>query len=224
VSERAVAVVPAEMPLDRAALLGCAVLTGMGTVFNAAKVTPGQTVAVIGCGGVGLNAIQAARFAGAARIIAVDRLAAKLERATLFGATDLVDATVTDPVQAIRELTAGGVDHALEIVGRPETITQAFEMLATRGMATVVGVPKLDDQVTLRAMDLLSERRLQGAQMGASRFRLDIEWIARMYLDGRILLDELISERVGLEDVNDCLASMEETSGARSVIVLDGAT
>jgi S-(hydroxymethyl)glutathione dehydrogenase/alcohol dehydrogenase len=222
VSERAVAVVPPEMPLDRAALLGCAVVTGMGTVFNAAKVGPGQTVAVIGCGGVGLNAIQAARFAGAATIVAVDRLASKLERARVFGATHVVDASATDPVAAVRELTGGGVDHAVEVVGRPATITQAFEMLATRGTATVVGVPKLDDMVTLRAMDLLSERRLQGAQMGSSRFRLDLEWMARMYLDGRILLDELISERVALGDVNKCLADMDGSSGARSVIVLDG--
>ena len=220
VSERAVAVVSDEIPLDRAALLGCAVVTGMGTVFNAAKVKPGQTVAVIGCGGVGLNAIQAARFAGAATIIAVDRLASKLERATLFGATDVVDAAVTDPVEAVRDLTGGGVDHALEVVGRPATITQAFEMLAVRGTATVIGVPKTDDRLTVRAMDLLSERRLQGAQMGASRFRLDLEWMARMYLDGRILLDELISERVGLTDVNDCLANMDASTGARSVIVL----
>jgi S-(hydroxymethyl)glutathione dehydrogenase/alcohol dehydrogenase len=222
VSERAVAVVPPEMPMDRAALLGCAVVSGMGTVFNAAQVRPGQTVAVIGCGGVGLNAIQAARFAGAAKIIAVDRLAAKLARARVFGATDVIDAAVDDPVAAVRELTGGGVDHALEVVGRPATITQAFEMLAVRGMATVVGVPKLDDQVTLRAMDLLSERRLQGVQMGASRFRLDLEWIARMYLDGRLLLDELISQRVGLEDVNDCLTGMDASTGARSVIVMQG--
>lgn len=219
VSERAVAVVPAEMPLDRAALLGCAVVTGMGTVFNAARVKPGQTVAVIGCGGVGLNAIQAARFAGATTIVAVDRLASKLERAKVFGATNVVDATSADPVEAVRDLTGGGVDHALEVVGRPGTITQAFEMLASRGTATVVGVPRPDDRVTLRAMDLLAERRLQGAQMGSSRFRLDMEWMARMYLDGRILLDELISERVGLDDVNDCLANMDASAGARSVIV-----
>lgn len=219
VSEQAVAVVPDAMPLDRAALLGCAVVTGMGTVFNAARVRPGQSVAVIGCGGVGLNAIQAARFAGARKIIAIDRLASKLERASRFGATHTIDAGAGDPIAAVRDITGGGVDHAIEAVGRPATITQAFEMLAVRGTATVIGVPAVGDQVTISAMDLLSERRLQGAQMGSSRFPLDLEWIAQMYLDGRLLLDELISSRITLDEIDDQLLGMDASSGARSIVV-----
>ncbi len=221
VHERAVAAIPAEMPLDRASVLGCAVVTGMGSVLNTAQVRPGQTVAVIGCGGVGLNVLQAARFSGAATIVAVDRAAAKLDRAKLFGATHLVDAGSVDAVEAVREITGGGVDHAFEVVGRPETIEQAFAMLRIRGAATVVGVAKPADRVSIGALDLLSEKTLRGAQMGSSRFRLDVDLFARMYLDGRILLDELISRHIALDDVNDALQSMDDFTGARSVITVD---
>jgi S-(hydroxymethyl)glutathione dehydrogenase/alcohol dehydrogenase len=218
VNERAVAAIPAAMPLDRAAVLGCAVVTGMGSVINTARVRPGQTVAVIGCGGVGLNVVQAARLSGAARIIAVDRLQAKLERAKTFGATDLVDASSGDPVEAVRDLTDGGVEHAFEVVGRPATVEQAFAMLRTRGTATVVGVGRPGQTAAIGVLDLLSERRLQGAQMGSSRFRTDVALFAQMYLDGRILLDELISQHIALDDVNDALTGLDDFTGARSVI------
>lgn len=221
VHERAVAAIPADMPLDRASVLGCAVVTGMGSVFNTAHVTPGQTVAVIGCGGVGLNVVQAARFSGAATIVAVDRIGAKLDRAKLFGATHLVDAGEVDAVEAVRELTGGGVDHAFEVVGRPATIEQAFAMLRIRGTATVVGVARPTDRVSIGALDLLAEKKLQGAQMGSSRFRLDVDLFARMYLDGRIMLDELISRHIPLAGVNEALQAMDESTGARSVITFD---
>src|SRR5262249_24550326 len=145
-----------------AALLGCAVLTGMGAVRHRARVTPGDTVAVVGCGGVGLNVVQAARFAGADRIIAVDVRADKLALAKRFGATDLVDAASQDPVEAVRELTGGGVDHALEVVGKPATIEQAFAMTRIRGTTTVVGVAGPGAMLAIPADELLlSEKRLQ---------------------------------------------------------------
>src|SRR5690606_17464284 len=164
VHESAVVKLPEEMPLDRAALLGCSVITGVGAVRNAAKVQVGQTVAVIGCGGVGLNVVQGARIAGAAQIIAIDRIPDKLDLARQFGATHTVDAGTTDPVEAVRELTGGGVDHAIEVVGVAATMEQAFQMLDTQGTATVVGVARPDVQVRVPATDLLLEKRLQGSK------------------------------------------------------------
>ena len=222
VSERAAVRIPDDLPLDKAALLGCAVVTGMGAVLNTARVRPGETVAVIGCGGVGLNAVQAARFAGAARIIAVDKLVSKLGRATEFGATDIVDAGAVDPVDAVVELTRGGVDHAFEVVGRPATVEQAFAMLRTGGTATVVGVPRPEDRISIPPMQLLFEKRLQGTQMGSTRFRLDVPLYARLYLDGRIKLDELATRVITLEDVDRALDGLDDYEGARSIVRFPG--
>lgn len=218
VHERTVVRLPDEMPLDRAALLGCAGITGLGAVRRAAKVRFGQTVAVIGCGGVGLNVIQGARLAGASRIIAIDRLPAKLEIAKRFGATDTVDASAVDPVEAVRELTKGGVDHAIEVVGVAATIEQAFRMLGTMGTATVVGVARPEVQVRIPATDLLLEKRLQGTKMGGTRFREDIPLYCRLYLDGRLMLDELLSDVIPLEDVNQALGRLDNPLIARTVI------
>jgi S-(hydroxymethyl)glutathione dehydrogenase/alcohol dehydrogenase len=222
VHERAAVRIPDEMPLDRAALLGCAVMTGMGSVLHTAAVRAGQTVVVIGCGGVGLNVVQGARFAGAERIIAIDRIPAKLERARHFGATDVVDASAGDPVQAVLELTSGGVDHAFEVVGRPATIEQAFAMTRTLGTTTVVGVARIEDRVSIPPLELMREKRLQGTNMGSSRFRSDVPLYARLYLDGRIMLDELISAEIRLEDVNDALSGMETSTGARELVRFSG--
>jgi S-(hydroxymethyl)glutathione dehydrogenase/alcohol dehydrogenase len=218
VYERALARIPDEMPLDRAALLGCAVVTGVGAVRHRAEVSPGETVAVIGCGGVGLNAIQGARLAGARQIIAVDLLPAKLERARLFGATDVVDASASDPVEAVRELTRGGVDHALEVVGRAATIRQAFDMTRTYGTTTVVGVTRPGETVTLPADAFMLEKRIQGSKLGSSRFRLDIPLYCELYLAGRLELDALLSETIELGDVNRALEALDGSDAARSVI------
>jgi S-(hydroxymethyl)glutathione dehydrogenase/alcohol dehydrogenase len=218
VSERAVAAVPDDLPLDRAALLGCAVVTGMGAVLYTAAVRAGQRVAVIGCGGVGLNVVQAARLAGARSIVAVDIDAAKLARARHFGATDVVDASAADPVDRVRALTGGGVDHAFEVVGGSGTIEAAFAMLRPRGTATVLGVAHPDARVGIGALALLDERRLQGSQLGSTSFRHDVALFAELYLQGRILLDELISERIALADVNEAMASMDDSSGARQLV------
>ena len=219
VHERAVTTIPPEMPLDRAALLGCAVLTGIGAVRHRAQVAVGQSVAVIGCGGVGLNAIQGARMSGAARIVAVDLSPAKLKRAQTFGATDVVDASDGDPVEAVRELTRGGVDHALEVVGSAATIQQAFAMTRTYGITTVIGVTRPEEAISVPAYELMQEKRLQGSRLGSSAFRLDIPLYCRLYLDGRLMLDELISDTITLPDVNAALTALDGSGAARSVIV-----
>lgn len=220
VHHSAVARIPDEMPFDRAALLGCAVVTGIGAVRHTADVESGQTVAVIGCGGVGLNVIQGARLVGASRIIAIDRLEAKLHKARTFGATDVIDANSVDAVAAVRELT-GGVDHVFDVVGNPTTMQQGFAMLDTAGMLTMVGVPHPGMTVELPLVDFLLEKRVQGTKMGSTRFRLDIPLYSQMYLDGRILLDELISERIPLESVNHALSGLDNPVGARAVIVVE---
>jgi S-(hydroxymethyl)glutathione dehydrogenase/alcohol dehydrogenase len=218
VHERTLVRLPDEMPLDKASLLGCAGITGLGAVRHAAGVQAGDTVAVIGCGGVGLNAIQGARLCGASRIIAIDRLPQKLELAKVFGATDVVDASEVEPVQAVLELTGGGVDHALEVVGIEATIEQAFAMLDTMGTATVVGVARPEMQVRIPAVQLLLEKRLQGTKMGSTRFRLDVPLYCQMYMDGRLLLDELLSETMPLSGVNEALDRLDNPTGARTVL------
>ncbi|WP_198020102.1 zinc-binding dehydrogenase [Nocardioides sp. J54] len=213
-----VAVVPEKMPLDKAALLGCAVITGLGAVRHSAAVRFGDTVAVVGCGGVGLSAVQGAVLAGASRIIAVDRMPEKLEVARKLGATDTIDAGATDPVAAVKELT-GGVDHAIEAVGIPATIAQAFAMLRTRGTATVVGLARPGDTVSLPTMDLLSEKRLQGSRLGGTRARVDIPLYAEMYLNGRLDLDVLQGATVDLAGLPAALDGLDHSPAARTVVV-----
>src|SRR5262245_21373760 len=149
-----------DMPLDKAALIGCGVTTGVGAVINTARVRPGETVAVIGCGGIGLNAIQAAAIVGAGRVIAVDRVASKLALARTFGATDVVDASATDPVMAVLELSAGGVDHAFEAIGLSVAAQQAFGMLRKGGTATVIGMIPFGEKVAIDGFQLLMEKKL----------------------------------------------------------------
>jgi S-(hydroxymethyl)glutathione dehydrogenase/alcohol dehydrogenase len=218
VHERTLVRLPDGMPLDKASLLGCAGITGLGAVRHTAAVRAGQTVAVIGCGGVGLNAIQGARLVGASRIIAVDRLPQKLELAQRFGATDIVNASEVDPVTAVVELTRGGVDHAIEVVGIESTIEQAFAMLDTMGTATVVGVARPEMRVRIPAVELLLEKKLQGTKMGSTRPRIDIPLYCQMYLQGQLLLDELLTETVPLSQVNAALAGLDNPTGARTVL------
>jgi S-(hydroxymethyl)glutathione dehydrogenase/alcohol dehydrogenase len=222
VHRNALVAVSADLPLDRAALLGCAVLTGVGSVFNGARVRPGETVAVIGCGGIGLNIVQGARLAGAERIVAVDRQAAKLDLARTFGATDVVDASSTDAVAEVVERTAGGVDHAFEAVGLATTIAQAFDMARPGRTAYVVGVPAADATIEIPGGPLVFRSKgLRGLIMGASRFKDDIPMLARLYEQGRLLLDELIAERIDLDDVNGGYDTLRTGTAARSVVTFD---
>jgi S-(hydroxymethyl)glutathione dehydrogenase/alcohol dehydrogenase len=209
-----------DMPLDRAALIGCGVITGVGCVFHTAKVQPGETVAVIGCGGIGLNAVQGAVLAGASRVIAVDLLAAKLERAKQFGATDLVDGSTGDPIAQVKELTGGGVDHAIEAIGAKVAAEQAFAMIKRGGLATVIGMIPQGTKIELPGPELLS-KRIQGSTMGSNRFRIDMPRIIDFYLQGRLKLDELVSARLPLEKVNDAFAAMKAGEVARSVLVFE---
>jgi len=221
IHEHACVRIDPEMPLDRAAVIGCAVTTGAGAVFNACKLVPGETVAVIGCGGVGLAAINAAKIAGAGRIIACDPVPAKRELAKVLGATDAVDALADDAAQQVIELTKGGVDHAIEAVGRPASAELACKVLRRGGTATILGMMPLDCKVGLGALDLLSGKKLQGAIMGNNRFPVDLPRLVDFYMRGLLDLDTIIAERIPLSAVNEGFEKMKQADAARSVIVFE---
>ncbi|MBI4636317.1 MAG: Zn-dependent alcohol dehydrogenase [Candidatus Rokubacteria bacterium] len=220
VPERAALKIPEDFPLDRAALLGCAVITGVGAAVNAARVRPGSSVAIFGAGGVGLNVIQGARIAGAEKIIAVDIVPAKLAFATEFGATHVIDARGADPVAAIRALTGGrGVDYAFEVIGLPATMRQAYDTLAKRGMAVVVGVAPMTAEVSVPVMSLVYEERvLTGSVYGSSRPRIDIPKLIDLYRAGKLRLDELLTRRYPFGEINEAYAALERGEVARSVV------
>jgi S-(hydroxymethyl)glutathione dehydrogenase / alcohol dehydrogenase len=221
VHENFLAKIRPDMPLDKAALIGCGVTTGVGAVLNTAKVQAGDMVAVIGCGGIGLNAIQAAALAGAARIIAIDRIPSKRDLALAFGATDVIDAANVDPVLAVIELTGGGVDHAFEAIGLAATAQQAYNMLAKGGTATVIGMVPFGEQVAIDGFQLLLEKRLQGSNMGSNRFRVDMPQYVDWYLDGRLKLDELVSAVMPVEKINDGFAALKAGEVARQLVTFD---
>jgi S-(hydroxymethyl)glutathione dehydrogenase/alcohol dehydrogenase len=211
-----------DMPFDRACLIACGVSTGFGAVTNSAKVRAGESVAVIGCGGVGLSAINGALVTGAGRIIAIDRLAVKLEMAKLFGATDVIDASSGNVLEQVLALTGGrGVDHAIEAIGRKETIENAFSIIGKGGLATIVGVARVDTRIELPALAFLREKRIQGSMMGGVRLAIDIPHYVDLYMKGRLKLDELISQRLSLRDINKGFEDMRKGHVARSVIMLD---
>jgi S-(hydroxymethyl)glutathione dehydrogenase/alcohol dehydrogenase len=219
VHENALVKIRPDMPLDRAALIGCGVTTGLGAALNTAKVRPGQTAAVIGCGGVGLSIIQGCRLAGAARIIAIDTADWKLDLARQLGATDAVSAS-GNPVAAVVEMTAGGVDYAFEAIGLPATVRQAVRMTRKGGTTVLVGVVPMGVDVALPGADIvLREKSILGCMMGSNRFRLDMPRYVDLYLQGRLKLDEMISARLPLGQVNDALEALRQGTAARSVLV-----
>lgn len=223
VHRNAIVAVPRELPLDRAALLGCAVVTGVGSVVNGAHVEPGSSVAVIGCGGIGLNVVQGAALAGAERIIAIDLQKKKLDLARVFGATDVIDASSGDPVAQVQELMKGGVDYAFEAIGLAKTAEQAFAMIRPGRTAYLVGVPPLGASIQLPGtLMLMQAKGLQGLFMGSNRFKRDIPMLASLYLRGKLKLDELIAERITLDEVNAGYAKMRTGEQARSVIMFGG--
>ncbi len=221
VHEHAIVKIREDMPLDRAALIGCGVTTGVGAVIHTAAVEPGSTVAVIGCGGVGLSAINGAAIAGAARIIAVDMVDKKLELARKFGATDIVNASNGDAVGEVQEMTGGGVHYSFEAIGLKQTAEQAFKMLGFGGTATIIGMIPMGVNVELHGPEFLMERKMQGSNMGSNRFRVDMPRFIDFYLQGRLHLDDLISGRIKLADVNDGLAALETGEVARNVIMFN---
>jgi S-(hydroxymethyl)glutathione dehydrogenase/alcohol dehydrogenase len=221
VHSRGVVKTPEGMPLDLAALLGCAVLTGVGAAVNRAAIRPGQSVAVIGCGGVGLNVIQGARIAGAGRIVAVDINPAKLELAKVFGATDVV-AGGEDAVAEVQALTRGGVDYAFEVIGLKETVRQGFMMLRKGGAIVLVGVPKGGTELSFPATPFFrNEVRVISTLMGSSPLTEFIPKLAAFYMDGKLKLDPLVSQRIALKDINRGYDQLAAGEVARSLITFD---
>lgn len=217
VHEHAVVKISKDMPLDRAALIGCGVTTGLGAVFRTAKVEPGSSVAVFGCGGIGLAAIQGARIAGANKIVAVDLVDSKLELAKELGATHAVNGA-DDAIRRIREITSGGVHYSFEAVGLKVTAEQAFKVLRNGGRATVIGMIPVGTMVEIHGPELLYEKTLTGSNMGSNQFPTDMPRFVDMYLDGRLKLDEMLSRHITLDEINDGFTEMKTGETARSVI------
>lgn len=214
--ERSAVPVPVEMPLEVAALLGCAVLTGVGAVRNCAGVEPGQRVAVLGCGGVGLSSVQAARMAGAGAIVAIDRRPEVLDLARRLGATLVVNAAEVDAVEVVRN-ELGGVDHVIECVGAAAALRQAWDMLDVRGTVTAVGFAP-GQEIRLPLEDLLLEKRLQGSKLGSADPMVEIPAYCAEYLRGEMRLDEMVSNTISLDDLDDALALLDVGVHGRSVV------
>ncbi|MCF8469879.1 MAG: Zn-dependent alcohol dehydrogenase [Parvibaculum sp.] len=221
IHEHACVAVRKDMPLDRAALIGCAVTTGVGAVIHTSNVRPGETVAVIGCGGVGLSCINGAAIAGAGRIIAVDTQGSKLNLAKTFGATDVVNAKDGDPVKQVMDLTNGGVHHSFEAIGLKATAEQAFRMLGRGGTANIIGMIPVGVNIELHGADFLGEKRIQGSVMGSNRFPVDMPRFVDFYMAGKLKLDEMISRRIKLDEVNEAFDELKRGELARSVIMFD---
>ncbi len=221
VHERAVVKIPDEIPLDRAALVGCAVTTGVGAALNTAQVAPGSSVAVFGCGGVGTSVIQGARLAGARQIIAIDLLEAKLENARHFGATHTILSSDESVVREIKKLSNGGVDYAFDAVGVPELAASCLYALAPRGLAVIVGAIPQGMTLELQPGHFYVEKRLTGSLMGSSTFHIDAPHFLDLYLQGKLDLDTMIDARLPLTEINDAMATLEAGTVTRSVITFD---
>ena len=209
-----------DMPFDKASLIGCGVTTGVGAVLKTASIEAGSTVCVVGAGGIGLSAIQGARIGGASRIIAVDLSTPKLETAQVCGATDVINAAeVDDVVGAVRELTSGGVDYAFEAIGRKETVEQVWSMSRIGGTSVVIGMMPFGQKVEIPGYEIfMQEKTLKGSMMGSNAFRVDMPRYVDMYLDGRLLLDEMISHHLSLEEINEGYQLMRDGASNRAVI------
>lgn len=218
VHEHALVRIDPEIPLDRAALVGCGVMTGVGAVMNTARIPAGSVVAVIGCGGVGLAAVNGAALAGASRIIALDTLPEKLDLAKELGATDGVLVGNEDPVQQVKDMTGGGVEYSFECLGLKKTAEQAFAMLRPGGTATIVGMVPFGVKIELHGYDFLKERRIQGSSMGSNRFRTDMPRLLTLWQQGRLKLDHLISRRIGLEEINEGFERLKGGKVVRQLI------
>jgi S-(hydroxymethyl)glutathione dehydrogenase/alcohol dehydrogenase len=224
VAETQAVVIDPEVPLSAACLIGCAVVTGAGAVLNRAKVQPGQTVAVIGAGGIGQSAIQAARIAAAGRIVAIDANPGKEAVARQFGATDFVDAgAVDDPVAAVKDLgLPGGVDHVFECVGHPALIRQGVALLDWGGTLTLLGVPKLGTEASFVVNDLYNDKSILGCRYGATRPHHDIPLLVSFYKDGRLLLDEMVSQVYPLDQITRALDDLHHGKLNRGVLAVPG--
>jgi len=223
VSEQSVIPVRKDIPLEKVALFGCAVLTGIGSVINRGQVKAGRNVAVFGCGGVGLNVIQGARLVGANQVIAVDIAQSKLHMSKTFGATDTVNSSVEDPVESIRKITGGrGVDYAFEVSGNTQVMTQAFQATRKGGDTIVISITSPEDRLTIPSSILVDEQRqLKGSFMGSVIPRRDIPMLIDMYIEGRIKLDELISRYIQLDEINEGVEALASGDVARQIIIME---
>ena len=223
-SESGVVKIPNEMPMAEAALVGCAVMTGVGAALYTAQVPGGAITAVIGCGGIGLNIIQGCRLAGASQIIAIDMMPYKLELARKFGATHTINSKDVDPVKAVKELTGKlGAEYAFEVIGRPDTARQALDMVRAGGTAVVVGVMGAGEINVPGSAFSLSEKKLIGCMFGSARFREHMPKLVDLFLQGRLNLSELVTERMPLADVNRAFQLMRDGKVARSVLEISPA-
>src|SRR5216684_2318656 len=219
IHENQLAVVPKKLPFAQAALLGCGVVTGAGSVLNTANVSAGDTVVVFGAGGVGLNAVSGARIAGASRIVVIDLQAKRLDEARRFGATDLIDSTKTKPVEAVRDLLPEGADHVFDFVGLKAVAEQGLTMLGVGGGLYLVGVARPDVEIGLNIVSAIDrQKRVQGVNFDSTNAKRDIPMYAELYLQGRMNLDDLVSKTIALRDVNDGYVALKEGSLNRVVV------
>jgi NDMA-dependent alcohol dehydrogenase len=212
---------PSPVPMDKAAMIGCCVPTGVGAALFSANVQPGSTVAVVGCGGVGLNVIMGAKLVNAAKIIAVDIRESQLEFAMKFGATHSVNASDRDPVAQVKELTGGlGADYTFEVFGSADTIKASYEMCRKSGTVTVVGIAPFGVEAPINAVDLVrNEKTIRGTYYGSARSLVDMPKLAEMYLSGKLNLDDLVVRHYSLDQVNDAYADLDRGEVGRGAIV-----
>ena len=221
VDESQVVAFPKDVPLESASLLACGVITGLGAVVNTAKVPAGSSVAVIGTGGVGLNSVQGAALSGAQPIIALDLADDKLAAAKTFGASDTVNPSTGDPVEAVKALTNGrGADFVFVTVGSVKAIEQGLTLLRNAGTLVVVGMPAAGALASFEPLDFADRgQRILGSKMGSTRLRVDVPRLVAHYRQGRLKLDELITERYPLDRINDAIAAVNRGEALRNVIV-----
>jgi NDMA-dependent alcohol dehydrogenase len=221
VPEQGVVPIAKDVPMEVAALVGCAVMTGVGAVMNTARVTPGAAVLVIGAGGVGLNCVMGAALVGAHPIIVADLLDTKLETAMDFGATHTVNAGTYDLVQGVRDLTKGeGVDFSFEAIGNPKAMAQAFQSLRRGGVATAVGIAPAGSELSINAGELVyQEKTLKGSYYGSTRPQADMPRLLQLYSSGKLPIDRLISRRYPLDRVNEAYDALIAGEVARSVLI-----
>jgi S-(hydroxymethyl)glutathione dehydrogenase/alcohol dehydrogenase len=219
IHENQLAVVPMKLPFAQAALLGCGVVTGAGSVLNTANVNAGDSVAIFGAGGVGLNAVSGALIAGASRIVVIDIEATRLDAARRFGATDVINSTKTNPVEAIRDLLPNGADHVFDFVGLRAVAEQGLAMLGVGGGLYLVGVAKPEVEIAVNIFNAIAgQKRVQGVNFGSTNAKRDIPMYAELYLQGRMNLDDLVSKQISLRDVNDGYAALKDGSLNRVVV------
>lgn len=219
IHENQLATVAQDLPFEQAALIGCGVLTGAGAVLNTADVKAGDTVVIVGAGGVGLNAVSGAQIAGASKVIVIDIDDTKLEKSRKFGATHLVNSAKVDPVATVRELTGSGADHVFDFVGIQAVAEQGLAMLAVGGGLYLIGVATPTASLPVSIVgSVINQTRVQGVTLGSSNFKRDVPFYADLYLQGRMNLDDLVSKRISLDEIAEGYEALKDPTVTRVVI------